>query len=95
MLQHVGLTDVYLARTTSAMVGAQALVLSALEHSAAGGKNGSASRDPGLHCTEGLQESHVKAAGHHDALPLAREQVKRAISSRIKRQVRYLALSHR
>lgn len=83
LLRQNGLTDLYLARTASAMVGAQALVLSALEASSASGASGITSDKSSV--------SSMKAPRSHKAVPVAgshdKKQLKKAISSRMKRQV--------
>jgi hypothetical protein len=79
LLHQNGLTDLYMARTASTIVGAQALVMSALQ-----GSRGSEDAWRLMASGDGSQQG-VRGLG---AQPQGKRQLKKAISSKMQRQVR-------
>lgn len=86
LLRENGLTDLYLARTASTMLGAQALVLSAMQASIPGV---SSSPDGQQGAQVGAQQQQGQKGARPSAVCPAdkRSKLKRAISSRMQRQV--------
>jgi hypothetical protein len=87
LLRENGLTDLYLARTASTMLGAQALVRSAMQASNPGA--GSDPRQQGQGAQVGARQQQGQRGVRSAAARPAdkRSKLKRAISSRMQRQV--------
>lgn len=86
LLRENGLTDLYLTRTASTMLGAQALVLSAMQASNPGAGSSPAVQQGPQPCG---QQQQGQKGGRPSAARLGdkRSKLKRAISSRMQRQV--------
>ena len=88
LLRESGLTDVYLARTSCTMLGAQALVLSAMQAPSSAQPGGSGSQQAPSGQQDRQSPVTAEPAARRPARPAdKRSKLKQAISARMQRQV--------